>query len=298
MPLLTFAHSLAGYANEVGESFRAIVPVSVVWASYGLATAYVTADAVDKGKKAAAAKPEVEGRTSRAAVAVVDTFVWQALASVAIPGFTINRICATSLYLMGRMTRWPLSVRKWATTAVGLSAIPFIIKPIDRYVPLGHVGRHPGTGRLHQPAPSSCAGLQLRPPRPVAGPAGCCGSHASALRFRGQAHPCSMLTFQAWKVLDVLFCSRQRVKRGPEPWHQGSGGAPPPRSQPSCTFCCMPSSCLQRRVGPVKECRQKCPALSALPGSAQPKAAVASLMDFPSHDGLLQGVWPSPGCPK
>ncbi|KAF7238456.1 Mitochondrial fission process protein 1 [Varanus komodoensis] len=123
-----------GYANEVGESFRAIVPVSVVWASYGLATAYVTADAVDKGKKAAAAKPEVEGRTSRAAVAVVDTFVWQALASVAIPGFTINRICATSLYLMGRMTRWPLSVRKWATTAVGLSAIPFIIKPIDRSV--------------------------------------------------------------------------------------------------------------------------------------------------------------------
>lgn len=67
------------------------------------------------------------------AVAVVDTFIWQALASVIIPGFTINRICAASLYLMGNVTRWPLSVRKWATTAVGLSAIPFIIKPIDRY---------------------------------------------------------------------------------------------------------------------------------------------------------------------
>lgn len=64
---------------------------------------------------------------------MVDTFIWQALASVVIPGFTINRICAASLYLMGSMTRWPLSVRKWATTAVGLSAIPFIIKPIDRY---------------------------------------------------------------------------------------------------------------------------------------------------------------------
>ncbi|KAG8146137.1 hypothetical protein E2320_012527, partial [Naja naja] len=34
---------------------RALVPVSVVWASYGVATAYVTADAVDKGKKAMAA---------------------------------------------------------------------------------------------------------------------------------------------------------------------------------------------------------------------------------------------------
>uniref|UniRef100_A0A8D0HJ50 Mitochondrial fission process protein 1 n=1 Tax=Sphenodon punctatus TaxID=8508 RepID=A0A8D0HJ50_SPHPU len=123
-----------GYANEVGESFRAIVPVSLVWLSYGVATTYVTADAVDKGKKAAAANAHEKDRTTRVTVAVVDTFVWQALASVAIPGFTINRICATSLFLLGSMTRWPLPVRKWTTTAIGLSAIPFIIKPIDRSV--------------------------------------------------------------------------------------------------------------------------------------------------------------------
>ncbi|XP_042297610.1 mitochondrial fission process protein 1 isoform X2 [Sceloporus undulatus] len=128
-----FQTELQGYTNEVGESFRAVVPVSVVWASYGIATAYVTADAVDKGKKAATAAEE-EGRARRATVAVADTFVWQALASVAIPGFTINRICAASLYLLGRMTHWPLAARKWATTALGLSAIPFIIKPIDRSV--------------------------------------------------------------------------------------------------------------------------------------------------------------------
>lgn len=67
-------------------------------------------------------------------VAVIDTFVWQALASVAIPGFTINRLCAASLYIMGRVTRWPLPARKWATTAIGLSAIPVIITPIDRQV--------------------------------------------------------------------------------------------------------------------------------------------------------------------
>lgn len=45
-----------GYANEVGEAFRALVPVSLVWGSYAVATAYVTADAVDKGKKAAAVR--------------------------------------------------------------------------------------------------------------------------------------------------------------------------------------------------------------------------------------------------
>lgn len=67
-------------------------------------------------------------------VAVVDTFVWQALASVAIPGFTINRVCAASLYILGTATRWPLSVRKWTTTALGLLVIPVIIHPIDRSV--------------------------------------------------------------------------------------------------------------------------------------------------------------------
>ncbi|XP_062446137.1 mitochondrial fission process protein 1 isoform X2 [Rhea pennata] len=123
-----------GYANEVGESFRAIVPASLVWASYGVATAYVTADAVDKGKRAAAAHTHDSGKTARVGVAVADTFVWQGLASVAIPGFTINRICAASLHLLGSLTRWPLPVRKWTTTALGLATIPFIIKPIDRAV--------------------------------------------------------------------------------------------------------------------------------------------------------------------
>ncbi|MEQ2306682.1 Mitochondrial fission process protein 1 [Ameca splendens] len=123
-----------GYANEVGEAFRALVPVSFVWGSYAVATAYVTADAVDKGKKAAVAHGDNPGKTTRVAAAVVDTFVWQALASVIIPGFTINRVCAASLYLLGRTTKWPLPVRKWTTTAIGLSTIPFIITPIDRSV--------------------------------------------------------------------------------------------------------------------------------------------------------------------
>ncbi|XP_034061391.1 mitochondrial fission process protein 1 [Gymnodraco acuticeps] len=123
-----------GYANEVGEAFRALVPKSFVWGSYAVATVYVTADAVDKGKKAAVAHGDNPGKTTRVAVAVVDTFVWQALASVIIPGFTINRVCAASLHLLGKTTKLPLPVRKWTTTAIGLSTIPFIISPIDRGV--------------------------------------------------------------------------------------------------------------------------------------------------------------------
>ncbi|NXP04125.1 MTFP1 protein, partial [Thinocorus orbignyianus] len=146
-----------GYANEVGESFRPLVPVPVVWASYGVATAYVTADAIDKGRKAATVSvtpspprywcppashdhpalslPQAHPQDPmRVGVAVVDTFVWQSLASVAIPGFTINRLCAASLALLGAVTRWPLALRRWTTTALGLAAIPLIITPIDRSV--------------------------------------------------------------------------------------------------------------------------------------------------------------------
>uniref|UniRef100_A0AAZ3NRB1 Mitochondrial fission process protein 1 n=1 Tax=Oncorhynchus tshawytscha TaxID=74940 RepID=A0AAZ3NRB1_ONCTS len=43
---------LTGYANEVGEAFRALAPVSAVWATRAVATVYVSADALDKGKKA------------------------------------------------------------------------------------------------------------------------------------------------------------------------------------------------------------------------------------------------------
>ncbi|XP_024253214.1 mitochondrial fission process protein 1-like isoform X2 [Oncorhynchus tshawytscha] len=45
------------YANEVGEAFRALAPVSAVWATRAVATVYVSADALDKGKKAAVEEP-------------------------------------------------------------------------------------------------------------------------------------------------------------------------------------------------------------------------------------------------
>lgn len=123
-----------GYANEVGEAFRSLVPAAVVWLSYGVSSSYVLADAIDKGKKAGEVPSPEAGRNTRMALAVVDTFVWQSLASVAIPGFTINRLCAASLYVLGTMTHWPPTVRKWTTTTLGLLAIPVIIHPIDRSV--------------------------------------------------------------------------------------------------------------------------------------------------------------------
>ena len=76
----------AGYANEVGEAFRALVPVNFVYASYGVASAYVLADTFDKSSKAKKQLGNSEGAMTKVGVAAFDTLVWQALASVIIPG--------------------------------------------------------------------------------------------------------------------------------------------------------------------------------------------------------------------
>jgi len=65
---------------------------------------------------------------------VVDTVIWQGLASVIIPGFTINRTCAICNFALKKTTRLPENVRKWTVTCTGLALIPFIIEPIDRNV--------------------------------------------------------------------------------------------------------------------------------------------------------------------
>ena len=67
-------------------------------------------------------------------VVILDTLVWQGLASVVIPGLIINRLCAGSRVLLNRPYAVKVlsqQVRRWAVTGVGLSSIPMIIHPID-----------------------------------------------------------------------------------------------------------------------------------------------------------------------
>ncbi|XP_063396983.1 mitochondrial fission process protein 1-like [Mytilus trossulus] len=124
-----------GYANEVGEAFRSMVNVNLVRFTYVVASGYVVADAVHKGQEASQKTYQDEKKKqSRVRTAVLDTLIWQGLASVAIPGFTINRVCTFSGLLLKKSTSWPAPMRHWTTTFIGLACIPFIIKPIDRSV--------------------------------------------------------------------------------------------------------------------------------------------------------------------
>lgn len=72
-------------------------------------------------------------RFGKAAYTAVDVLCWQMLASVIIPGFTINRICFYTHRLLIRQKVNP-KTRGLIVTAVGIGTIPFIVHPIDQFV--------------------------------------------------------------------------------------------------------------------------------------------------------------------
>ena len=134
----------AGYANEVGESFRYQIP-RLVAPSYVVSFGYCFADAASTGKetwqqKSSSTTSENSADNSWLAVqdtlrATVDTLVWQSLASVMIPGFTINMIVKVSRLAVRKSPLVvPALVAEWFPTASGLGSIPIIIKPIDASV--------------------------------------------------------------------------------------------------------------------------------------------------------------------
>jgi fission process protein 1 len=124
-----------GYANEVGEAFRALINVRWVKLSYVVASGYVLADTQDKAVKAS---KEEDAEMKNVGIAAMDTLVWQALASVIVPGLFINRLCAVSLIGLARaLPTVAETSRKWAVTGLGLGAIPFIVHPIDDLVHTG-----------------------------------------------------------------------------------------------------------------------------------------------------------------
>lgn len=125
-----------GYANEIGESFRYQFPKFVV-PSYVVAFGYCSADAATSGYDIYQKGIQNGSPTAKvdSLVATADTLIWQSLASVTIPGATINMVVKASRFAVARSpVALPLTVSKWFPTATGLGSIPFIISPIDHAV--------------------------------------------------------------------------------------------------------------------------------------------------------------------
>ena len=127
-----------GYANEVGESFRPLVHVNFVWATYAVASGYVIADSVDKMYRAKQAfvPQDEEHYMKRVLKAGADSLVWQSFASVIVPGITINRLVAMSGFMIKKSSfgQRHAMIPKTVPTALGLLSIPLIIQPIDHGV--------------------------------------------------------------------------------------------------------------------------------------------------------------------
>lgn len=129
----------AGYANEVGESFRYKFPLFVV-PSFALAVGYCFADASASGWKAYTcehrSKTSDNDNVTNAVGAFADTLLWQRLASVMIPRACINMVvraaqCFVQTSPPGRI---PTLLATWVPTDAGLGSIPLIIHPIDHSV--------------------------------------------------------------------------------------------------------------------------------------------------------------------
>lgn len=122
-----------GYSNELGEAFRPLISKSLVNFSYVIATGYVLADTYSKASTMYNTPVALGGGTKKAAIRAGDVLIWQMLASVVIPGFTINRICWATGRMI-RMVKVAKAVQKATPTAVGLASIPLIIHPIDKFM--------------------------------------------------------------------------------------------------------------------------------------------------------------------
>eukprot|EP00040_Diaphanoeca_grandis_P027665 m.158003 g.158003 ORF g.158003 m.158003 type:complete len:212 (+) comp31071_c0_seq2:160-795(+) len=121
---------LLGYFNEGGEAFKAFISRRLYVGTYIVASTYCATDAISKGA-AVYNDFEAPGNIAKTVEKVAETSVWQGLASVIIPGFTINRVVFFTTKLMKNAPARPRAI---VPTAVGLITIPLIVTPIDRMI--------------------------------------------------------------------------------------------------------------------------------------------------------------------
>mmetsp|Transcript_20408 Transcript_20408/g.30183 ORF Transcript_20408/g.30183 Transcript_20408/m.30183 type:complete len:148 (+) Transcript_20408:49-492(+) len=113
----------------------------IVNLSYVVAISYVIADAVSKGytcnRDSSENCSQNEAKNFCAVPATLDVLMFQMLASIVFPGFTINRWVTFVSFMeekIGLQNALPLVVYEYLPTAAGLALIPLVVKPLDSLV--------------------------------------------------------------------------------------------------------------------------------------------------------------------
>jgi hypothetical protein len=107
------------YTSDFGEAFRPIAHPLLVKASYGVSWAYVIGDvsyeAYNMSQNHGISGPDLYVTTAKRAV-------FQSIASMALPAFTIHTVVHESKKFFKRVGRF----QKWGPSALGLSIVPFL----------------------------------------------------------------------------------------------------------------------------------------------------------------------------
>lgn len=124
-------------ASDVGEAFRPVVPPWVVTAAYGVSWAYLIGDVSFTTYKSSQLGPSpIEAANmserTRLAMVAVKRSVFQGVASMALPAFTIH----TAVRYVGRACAKSQNaiLRRWGPTAVGIGIVPALPYMFDHPV--------------------------------------------------------------------------------------------------------------------------------------------------------------------
>jgi len=138
---LRASHRYLAYTSDVGEAFRPIVPPLLVTAAYGISWIYLLGDVSYETYKAHTKGPSLVERAARLTeptrlgLVAVERATFQAVASMALPAFTIHAIVrqATKAFQNTKNPR----IRAWGPTVTGLAVVPGLPFLFDH--PIEHV---------------------------------------------------------------------------------------------------------------------------------------------------------------
>lgn len=134
--ILLAAQRYVAYTSDIGESFRPVAHPNLVRFAYGISWSYIAGDVSYEGYKTHIRNKEKEN------VPAIDSYpavmaqraVFQSLASMALPAFTIHSVVRYS----GRALKGVKNVRirTWGPIGLGLAAVPFLPYAFDK--PIEH----------------------------------------------------------------------------------------------------------------------------------------------------------------
>ncbi|KAI0663128.1 mitochondrial 18 KDa protein-domain-containing protein [Cubamyces menziesii] len=137
---LRAGHRYIAYTSDVGEAFRPVVHPAVVTAAYGISWLYLAGDVGYETYKAHRRGPTaLEAATfsepTRLSMVAVKRAVFQSVASMALPAFTIHTAVkqAKKAFVNVQNPR----VKSWGPTVTGLAIIPVLPYLYDK--PVEHV---------------------------------------------------------------------------------------------------------------------------------------------------------------